>query len=417
MVVVAQLGARMHYAVPAILARSGRLERLFTDICAPPLPEPLRAWASRSGPAPLRRWLGRVPSGIPEDKITSFAAMGLEYYWRQRRADTPGALTEGYLWAGKEFCRRVIRKGLGPASSVYTYNSAGLELLQHAQRRGMFAISEQTSAPAAIYDDLLEREQADYPEWVVSLVKDPFRHAYEERERMEWAAADLILCGSEFVRQGIRAKGGPVERCVVVPYGVHPHPQLRPRDLRHKPLRVLTVGAVRMMKGPQYLLNAARMLKGKAEFRVAGQLDVSAYARKILSEHVNLLGVVPRAEVHRQFEWADVFLLSTLCEGSATVCYEALSCGLPVITTPNAGSVVRDGVEGFIVPIRDAAAIGDRIERLANDGHLWAEMSANALARASEFTLEKYGERLLRALRKTERDWLEVGSQTHEVLQ
>jgi glycosyltransferase involved in cell wall biosynthesis len=69
-----------------------------------------------------------------------------------------------------------------------------------------------------------------------------------------------------------------------------------------------------------------------------------------------------------------------------------------VITTPNAGSVVRDGVDGFIVPIRDVAAIVDRVERLAGDSELWAEMSANALARASEYTIEKYGERLLAAL-------------------
>jgi glycosyltransferase involved in cell wall biosynthesis len=62
--------------------------------------------------------------------------------------------------------------------------------------------------------------------------------------------------------------------------------------------------------------------------------------------------------------------------------------------------VVRDGVDGFIVPIRDAAAIVEKIERLADGPNLWAKMSANAFARASEFTVEKYGERLLSALRE-----------------
>jgi glycosyltransferase involved in cell wall biosynthesis len=136
---------------------------------------------------------------------------------------------------------------------------------------------------------------------------------------------------------------------------------------------------------------------------MAGALHVTPYARELLSSHLSLLGEVPRAEIHRQFAWADVFLLPSICEGSATVCYEALSHGLPVITTENSGSVVRDQVDGFIVPIRDAESIADRVERLADDADLRARMSGNALARASEFTLEKYGERLLEALRQTRR--------------
>ena len=47
---------------------------------------------------------------------------------------------------------------------------------------------------------------------------------------------------------------------------------------------------------------------------------------------------------------ADVFVFPSLFEGSAVVTYEALAAGLPSVVTPSAGSVVRDGVEGFIVP-------------------------------------------------------------------
>jgi glycosyltransferase involved in cell wall biosynthesis len=98
------------------------------------------------------------------------------------------------------------------------------------------------------------------------------------------------------------------------------------------------------------------------------------------------------------YAWADVFLLPTICEGSATACYEALAVGLPVVTTPNAGSVVRDGVDGFVVPIRESEAIVERLERLAEDRDLVDRMSTDALVRASEFTLAKYGERLITAL-------------------
>jgi glycosyltransferase involved in cell wall biosynthesis len=215
---------------------------------------------------------------------------------------------------------------------------------------------------------------------------------------MEWETSDMIICGSEFVRDSIRASGGPAERCQVIPYGIRPNP-LAPKSKRtHRPLRVLTVGAVGLRKGAPYLLAAARSVKGDAEFRAAGRVDITRHAQELLSGHVELLGAIPRTEIHRQFEWADVFLLPTLCEGSATACYEALSYGLPVITTPNAGSVVLDGVDGFIVPIRDAEAIVERIERFLDDGDLLATLSKHALARAAECTLEKYGERLMSAL-------------------
>jgi glycosyltransferase involved in cell wall biosynthesis len=98
------------------------------------------------------------------------------------------------------------------------------------------------------------------------------------------------------------------------------------------------------------------------------------------------------------YAWADVFLLPSICEGSATGCYEALAAGLPVITTENAGSVVRDGIEGFIVPIRNASAIVERLESLQRHREVLESMSRAALERAREFTVERYGERLLAAL-------------------
>jgi glycosyltransferase involved in cell wall biosynthesis len=417
MVLVAQLGARMHYAVPAILARSGKLERLCTDICAPRLPEPLRTMAARFGPEPLRRWLGRVPADIAEARIVSFPAMGFEYYRRRRFASAPGSETAAHLWAGRELCHRVIASGLGDASGVYTYNSAGLELLQYARAMGKLAVMEQTIASGFVQDKLFKEEEKIHGSWTLSHEADPLRAELNQRERSEWEAASLILCGSEFVRDSIGASGGPVQRCRVVPYGINGHPSLPRRERRHHPLRIFTAGEVGLRKGSPYVLFVAQMLKGRAEFRMAGALNVTPFAEKLLRRHVTLLGAVPRSEMYRHFAWADLFLLPTLCEGSATVCYEALAHGLPVITTPNAGSVVRDGREGFIVPIRNAAAIADRIECLAEDGALWTKMSTNALARAAEYTLEKYGVRLLSALRMAGSGTFEDISQAQEILQ
>jgi glycosyltransferase involved in cell wall biosynthesis len=90
-----------------------------------------------------------------------------------------------------------------------------------------------------------------------------------------------------------------------------------------------------------------------------------------------------------------VFLLPSICEGSATVVYEALAAGLPVICTPNTGSVIRAGYEGFIVPIRNSSAIVEKLERFMKEESLLVDMGQRALERAKEFTLAKYGQRLV----------------------
>ncbi len=92
-------------------------------------------------------------------------------------------------------------------------------------------------------------------------------------------------------------------------------------------------------------------------------------------------------------------MLPSLAEGSAEVTYEALAAGIPTITTPAAGSIVRDGVDGRIIPERDSNALAAAILEIVEDRKKRERMSHAARERAREFTLEKYGERLVGAFR------------------
>jgi hypothetical protein len=397
---VAQLGARMHYAVPRTLYAAGMVERLFTDAtgtssCA----RALRVIPERLRPTGLKRLLGRVPVGVPLERISAFERFGWEYAWRCWRARDQEEQTRVYLWAGRRFCQLILAAGLGKAAGVYTFNSAGLELLEHAKRLGLFGMLEQTIAPAQVEDRLLAAEMDSNPGWERPAKRGRARGEFAAREQAEWECADLVLCGSEFVRRGIGECGGPVERCVVVPYGVAAA-ELTPEPRQGSgPLRVLICGAVTLRKGAPYALRAARALRGAAEFRWVGSMCLLSDAASRLGEHIDLCGAVPRTAMTSRYAWADVFLLPSICEGSATVCYEALAAGLPVITTPNAGSVVREGLDGFVVPVRNPEAIAVKLELLARDRELLRWMSKNARGRAREFTVEKYGERLIAALR------------------
>ena len=390
-IIVAQLGARMDYTIPRLLHEAGMLEHFYTDICAVKgWPRLLKYLPNTLQSEGLKRLLGRTPMGIPPEKITAFTSFGWEYYRRQIQAKTRSNTTAAYLGSGEEFCNLILKRGFGQATAVYTFNSAGLELLQAAKAQGLRTIMEQTIAPLRIEHQLLYEEQQAFPDWEFPLLDDVFSERFCLKEQTEWGFADVILCGSEFVRESVAACGGPTERCATVPYGVDIRFSRMERPLHKGPLRVLTVGAVGLRKGSPYVLEAAKRLQGKAEFRMVGSVQVLPQVESRLRSYVELTGPVPRTEILSHYAWADVLLLPSICEGSASVVYEALATGLPVICTPNTGSVVRDRLDGFIVPIRDIEAIAICIERLASDANLLAQMRMAAVESHQRVSLARY---------------------------
>lgn len=393
---VAQLGARRHYAIPQILQEAGQLERVYTDICS------IQSWPRYLSCIPqqfqtkaMRQLAARVPSNVPKEKITSYPRFGIEYYLRLKAAQSRSEAMEVYLWAGKTFCHLVNQEDWGGAESVYVFNSAALEILQQAKKHKIHRILEQTIAPHAIERRLLQEEQALHPTWQVSQMQSRDTEEYIIRECMEWDATDIIMCGSDFVKDSIRECNGPVDRCVVVPTGVDKSFQVASRQRHTGPLRVLTVGEVGLRKGSPYVLEVAKALRGKAIFRMVGSINVSSTIATQLQSYIDLVGIVPRSEIMQHYEWADVFLLPSICEGSAIVTYEALAAGLPVITTPNSGSIVKDDEDGYVVPIRDVEDIVEHLSLLNSTRDLLHHMSELAQKKAQKGNIRSYGERVL----------------------
>src|SRR5262249_793634 len=108
--------------------------------------------------------------------------------------------------------------------------------------------------------------------------------------------------------------------------------------------------------------------------------------------------IVPRQQISVEYALADVFVLPTLADSFSLAHLEALAHGIPVITTENCGSVVRDGVDGFIAPVRDPKALADKLESVVTNRALRTELSYNGKKRGADYTIEKYGSRLLRAI-------------------
>ena len=90
------------------------------------------------------------------------------------------------------------------------------------------------------------------------------------------------------------------------------------------------------------------------------------------------------------YRTADAFVLPTISDGFAITQLEAMSYGLPVITTPNCGDVVTPGEDGYIVPIRDPQKLADAIAAFISDRDLLQRMSEKARAKSRTFTLARY---------------------------
>lgn len=377
---VAMLGARMHYALPRLLNEAGILDRLFTDSYIgnkPILEFVLRLIPFRLRPAFLQRWLGRKDDSIPPEKVTSFEQFGLWYGLARLRLRGSADRVSLFIAANRKFTRMICKLGLGEAEVVWGFNGASLELFETAKRQQKICVLEQTILPFILERRLLMQEQVRWPGWELNPPALNNPSILDQREVAEWNLADVIVMGSDFVRDGLVELGVPKNKLKVIPYGVDsqfnqaPITKALPSSDESRCLKVLFAGQVGLRKGVPDLLEAITNFDpSQICVRLAGSISLRKEKLQKYSSYAEFLGIVPRLQMHSLFQWADIFVLPSIVEGSATVIYEAIMAGCPVITTPNAGSLVQDGINGFIVPIRRPDKIAGALSRYIDEPSL-----------------------------------------------
>ncbi len=390
--IVAQIGARRGYAVPAILEKAGMLERFYTDITGDlDLGKALSTGAMLPFPdSPAPRLAGRrLPPSI-RAKTTTFPGLSLVHALRHlanRRA--PAADFRELMRFSSALGCAMTRCGFGEATRG--------PLFAAGKQRGLTVVTE-IYIPLST-ERILAEERRNFPDWEPDT--PDFAAIRRERgsENAVLTLTDFAICPSEAARDDlVQNFGFPRERTAIVPYGVNPELL----SVRNEPVRgrVLFAGTAELRKGIHYFAMAAEKLAARGlhyEFRVAGNVQRSVASQKHC-RYLTFLGRVPRAGMAREFTAADLFVLPSLAETGPEVNYEALACGVPVVTTPEARAIVRDGIEGRIVPSRDPEALADAISEIIEDRQKRERMSHAARERARDFTWERYSERLVGAI-------------------
>ena len=275
-------------------------------------------------------------------------------------------------WASSEVERCSIFHG---------WNHHCLQQLKKANKLGAVTVVERASSHILQGQEVLGTQVWPKP--------------FVEKCLKEYEEADFILVPSEYARNTFLERGFSEKKIVKIPFGVD-HNKFK---VQNSKFTVLYVGEIRLGKGVQYLLEAWDALKLKdAELWLVG--DIKPDIKKVLAKYRNhkdikRLGFVRNiSEVMKQ---ANVFAFPSLDEGGARVTYEAMASGLPVITTPNAGSLVQDSLDGYIIPIRDPEALAERLQYFYKYPEQAKVMGERGRERIKEFTWERYGENLVKA--------------------
>ena len=157
------------------------------------------------------------------------------------------------------------------------------------------------------------------------------------------------------------------------------------------PLEILFVGRAEARKGLPVLLRAFEALRTagvEARLTVAGATEEEVAPLLLDPEGVQVAGRVSEEEKWRLLGRADLLCAPSLGgESFGMVLTEAFASGTPVVASDIAGyrDVVRDGVDGLLVPAADAAELGESLRTLALDPALRARLSAAAKERARRF--------------------------------
>jgi glycosyltransferase involved in cell wall biosynthesis len=221
----------------------------------------------------------------------------------------------------------------------------------------------------------------------------------------EYEMADHIFVNSLFVKHSFIEEGVPESKLVHVPEGVDLS-QFRQVPKSDDVFRIVFAGGLSLRKGTHYLLQAFSELNLKnAELVFLGVVndEIKPFLKKYANDRVKCLGHVPQAELYKQYSEGSVLVLPSVEDGFGLVILQAMACGLPVIASENTGALdlIRDGEDGFIIPIRNVEALKEKILYFYENPEKAREMGASGKERASHgFTWDDYGANMVRALER-----------------
>jgi len=390
---------------------------------APPLPSVARA--GRTLPRHLLYSIfARIGgSGLDTDAFETLRAsyrggfLGKAIAYDNRQREIPASLIHSLRWhpvrlisffdrpyyygAKKKYLDWITSRHLatGRYDLFHSWSGDCLRSLQVAKQRGIPSIVEIPTWHRDGGKNKVEHRRVDEPASTRRGLQRWKARLLLQRKRFieEYQLADLLLVLSERATNTFRVRGFPEEKLFYLPRGVDVE-RFKPGD-RPAKFRAVFAGALIKRKGIQHVLEAWHRLNlAEAELWLVGHVhdEAKPFLKEFWRDNIRVVGFVRDPENYLSRGTVHVF--PSQWEGSAKVTYEAAACGLPQITTREAGDVVRDGVEGIIVKPGNVDTIAAALEHLHRHPEIVRQMGTAARRRVVEnFTWDHFRTRLLGA--------------------
>lgn len=247
--------------------------------------------------------------------------------------------------------------------------------------------------------------------WGTDLLVTPGRgFVYRRLLKYTLRKADLIFADADFMKEELLRYGAPPEKILICPFGVNT--QLFTGESRvHEDKTSYGILSMRTLiknSNLDVILKSLSLLKEKGigfTLYVTNQGAEEPYLRRMsrdlgLDSRINFLGFLERGEVFEYFRGSDIYLSIPTSDGASVTLLEAMASGLfPIVSDiPANREWIRDGINGFLVPLRHAKALADKILVAVEDKELRgkaAEINRNLVRKKGELrkTMEYIGSR------------------------
>lgn len=286
------------------------------------------------------------------------------------------------------------------AKFIHAYEDCACKTFTRAKELGIQCSYELPITHWATTRKLLAEEAERYPEWEPTLesTNEPEEKLFQKEE--ELSLADRIICPSQFVFNSIP----PVIRnripSQIIPFGspVGKFNTHQSNKRFNDPFKILFVGSMSQRKGLADLFEAMKLLKKESvKLSVLGQLSMPMdFYRRQFSEFEY---IPPCANhfVREIMKKHDVLVLPSIIEGRALVQQEALSCGIPLVVTPNAGGtdLIIEGITGYLIPIRSPEEIAKKIISLKEIQNSRKDLALSCIEKANSYSWTDYANRII----------------------
>ena len=335
---------------------------------------------------------------LPEELIKTFPWVQTPFMAFPWRSSLPDVVNREWENLSAITFGAYVARNLPDCDLYVGLSGSALPGGKKAHQRGAKFVCDRGSSHIRVQNDLLREEHALWNMPYLGIDRRTIA-----REESEYDEADYITVPSTFVYRTFVEQGVSANKLRLLPYGVNLsrfQPVDKPDSQRFD---ILFVGGMSLQKGVQYLVQAYQRIKHPAKsLTFVGSPSESLIKALTLVglwlEDTIVLGHMPQTELKQIMSRSHVLVLPSIQDGFGMVMAQAMACGCPVVATNHTGAedLMTDGLEGFIVPVRDVSALTDKLQQLADEPRLRDSMGEKALQKVQSLGgWDDYGDKAM----------------------